>query len=179
LPTGQWLQASCHERFLAVSSNNNNNPHKVPIDHILQTLEWSNITHVNAYAFGMKSNYDCFLWLDDIIDNPATSITIDIGYYLEQGASTLRCHLSRGNVPKFPMLSSYQRTATDDTFGTFYFIARDNGARVQKMRIYSTLVHTLKSFGRAAAFQTLPKTVTQMRTRVSQGADFLNFVQHF
>jgi len=77
------------------------------------------------------------------------------------------------------MLSSYQRTATDDTFGTFYFIARDNGARVQKMRIYSTLVHTLKSFGRAAAFQTLPKTVTQMRTRVLQGADFLNFVQHF
>jgi len=56
------------------------------------------------------------------------------------------------------MLSLYHRTAMEDTFGTFYFIVRDDGAQVQKTKIYPTLVHTLKSFGREAAFKTLPKT---------------------
>lgn len=47
--------------------------------------------------------------------------------------------------------------------------------QVKKIKVYTTLVHSLKAFGRAANFGTLPKTVRQMKTGVSQGRDFLNY----
>jgi len=68
-----------------------------------------------------------------------------------------------GNVSTFPMLTSYQRTSIWESFGTFCFSGRDGDGEVEKVKIYSTLGHALKAFGRATNFGTLPKTVRQMQ----------------
>ena len=122
----KWLVTSCSDRFLAVSANLRrfltSGPRKVHLKDVLHALAWSNICQVNAYAFGMKSNYDCFLWFDDITENPATSITTDVGYYMEHGGI---CLTKPKRDVTFPgggcvKVSSYQRTAMEDTFGTLY-----------------------------------------------------------
>ena len=82
-----------------------------------------------------------------------------------------------GNVSTFPMLTSYQRTSIWESFGTFCFSGRDG--EVEKVKIYSTLGHALKAFGRATNFGTLPKTVKQMQRRVSQAREFWHFTRGF
>lgn len=107
----KWLVTSCSDRFLAVSANPRrfltSGPRKVHLKDVLHALAWSNICQVNAHAFGMKSNYDCFLWFDDITENPATSITTDVGYYMEHGGICLTkpkrdVTFPEGGVSKFP-----------------------------------------------------------------------------
>jgi len=77
------------------------------------------------------------------------------------------------------MLSSYQRTSMGETFRTFCYRAREGESEIQKVKIYSTLAHALKAFGRATHFGTLPKTLRQMKARVSQGHEFLRFAENF
>jgi len=66
-----------------------------------------------------------------------------------------------------------------ETFGTFCYWAREGESEIQKVKIYSTLAHALKAFGRATHFGTLLKTLRQMKTRVSQGHEFLRFAENF
>jgi len=188
----QCLRASCADRILSVDFNNPNRfltsgPQKVHMHHIIESLLWVRIPHLNAYVFAMKSNWNSFAWLDKVNEhNPNATIYLDIGWYLPVGQGDI-CLIKPktghrfvgGQVSTYPMLSSYQRTSMGETFGTFCYWARDGESEIQKVKIYSTLAHALKAFGRATHFGTLPKTLRQMKARVSQGHEFLRFAENF
>ena len=192
------LQLSCADRILAVDYNNPNRflvsgPKKVHIHHVMEALLWTRIPYINCYVFGMKSNWNSFAWIDRINEhNPTAEIYVDIGWYLPAGQEEgdiclvkpkIGYTFAGGNVTTYPMLSSSQRTSMGETFGTFCYTANhregEEEPEIKKVKIYSTLGHALKAFGRATNFGTLPKNTKQMKARVSQGNEFLRFAQNF
>ena len=115
------LRASCADRILCVDFNNPNRfltsgPKKVHMHHIIETLLWARIPHVNAYVFAMKSNWNSLAWLDKVNEhNPNATIYLDIGWYLPVGQGDGDIVLIKpkeghrfvgGQVYTYPMLSS-------------------------------------------------------------------------
>jgi len=149
---------------------------------------WANIAHVNIYVFGMKTNWESFTWLEQVTEhNPDAKIVMDVGWYItvEQGEDICLVkpksghRFPGGEVSTFPMLASYQRTSIGEPYGTLYFSGREGDGEIKKVKLYSTLGHALKAFGRATNFRTRLKTVRQMQRRVSQAREFLHFSAFF
>ena len=185
--------SSCPERFLSFNLQDStrfltSGPKKIHIHHVLEALMWANIAHVNIYVFGMKKNWESFTWLEQVTEhNPDAKIVMDVGWYItvQQGEDICLVkpksghRFPGGEVSTFPMLASYQRTSIGETYGTLYFSGREGDGEIKKVKIYSTLGHALKAFGRATNFGTRPKTVRQMQRRVSQAREFLHFSHGF
>ena len=183
------LCLSVGERFLPISPLQNRlldcGPRKCHIEHVLQALSRADIPYVNVYAYGLKSSGAYFLFIDDI--NRDASVEMDIGFHLRPNAGCITlvkpkpgANIPRGDFGRFPMLASVQRTSVAATFGSFRWASLGVGGgidgRVRKVKIYSGLVHCLESFRRETSFGTLPKTGKMMRTRMSQGREFMNWV---
>ena len=109
---------------------------------------------VNIYTFGMKSAVQHFLFLDDITAEAA--VEVDLGFYIRAKPGNLvlvrprpASKFPNGTVGKFPMLACVQRKRVSDLFGTFRWTAYPlSNLTIRKVKIYSGLVHLLKSFGR-------------------------------
>ena len=177
------LRVSIGDRFLPISPERNRllncGPRKRHIEHVLAALVRALVPTVNVYSYGTKSLAAYFLFLDDI--NREDAVELDVGCYLRPNAGSITlvkpragAQFQEGSFGKFPMLASVQRTNIGATFGSFRWAAfGEADGVVWKVKIYSGLVHCLKSFGRETNFGTLPKTGKMFHTRISQGREFL------
>jgi len=189
------LLQSVGERFLPLSGDRSRflhcGPRKCHIEHVMEALSREQIPRVNVYTYGCKSAVQHFLFLDDI--NAEAAVEVDIGFYLRGKPGHISlvkprpgCKFPEGSFRKFPMLASVQRKRVSDLFGTFRWMAfPSSNLTVRKVKVYSGLIHLLKSFGRETNFGTLPKNGMMFKTRVSQRREFLfwvrrtpNFLEH-
>jgi len=177
------LADSVRERFLHLSGERckflHSGPRKCHIEHVMEALSRADIQFVNVYTYGMKSAPQHFLFLDDT--NAEAAVEVDFGFHIRGKPGHLGLvrpmpgsSFPNGTVGKFPMLASVQRKRVSDLFGTFCWTAYPlSNLTVRKVKVYSGLVHLLKSFGRDSNFGILPKNGMMFKSRVSQGREFL------
>lgn len=132
---------------------------------------------LNTYTYGCKSAAAYFLFLDDI--NREAVVELDVSYYIQSSAGFIKLVKPKSDA-EFPEgifgnVGIAPAKKIGETFGTFGWAAfPDADGPNRKVKIYSGLVHCLKSFRRETSFGTLPKTGKMFKSRLSQGREFLN-----